>query len=168
MDPTRAETDRKRKAEDDTLEETSAKRPLLDQEEKQQQVEEHTNAEHENDTYYEASDDANNTVQKEPKVEEYDPTAAVVNNEQEDKQQEEYDPTSSIKQEQEAKVEVKGEEVAAIPLETVVPYDRLIIIHVEATCDENPMNPAAVQVTKENSEIIGKYTYTFIKLWQHS
>ncbi|KAI7849621.1 hypothetical protein BDC45DRAFT_520023 [Circinella umbellata] len=37
---------------------------------------------------------------------------------------------------------------------SVVPFDRLIILHVEATCDENLTNPAAIQVTKENSEII--------------
>ncbi|KAI9498440.1 hypothetical protein BDB00DRAFT_800301 [Zychaea mexicana] len=37
---------------------------------------------------------------------------------------------------------------------SVVPFDRLIVFHVEATCDENLTNPAAIQVTKENSEII--------------
>ncbi|KAI8991753.1 hypothetical protein BDF20DRAFT_846228 [Mycotypha africana] len=40
------------------------------------------------------------------------------------------------------------------PFTSVVPFDRLIILHLEATCDENPTNPAAVQVTKENSEVI--------------
>ncbi|ORE05754.1 hypothetical protein BCV72DRAFT_336356 [Rhizopus microsporus var. microsporus] len=40
------------------------------------------------------------------------------------------------------------------PADTIIPFDRLIVLHVEATCDENPTNPAAVQVTKENSEII--------------
>ncbi|KAL0086169.1 hypothetical protein F4703DRAFT_1736736 [Phycomyces blakesleeanus] len=38
--------------------------------------------------------------------------------------------------------------------ETSVPFKRLVILNVEATCDENQTNPAAVQVTKENSEII--------------
>lgn len=42
------------------------------------------------------------------------------------------------------------------PVDTLIPFDRLIVLHVEATCDENTTNPAAVQVTKENSEIIGK------------
>ncbi|KAI8145632.1 ribonuclease H-like domain-containing protein [Fennellomyces sp. T-0311] len=37
---------------------------------------------------------------------------------------------------------------------SVVPFDCLIVLHVEATCDENLTNPAAIQVTKENSEII--------------
>ncbi|KAG0738565.1 hypothetical protein G6F57_003357 [Rhizopus arrhizus] len=40
------------------------------------------------------------------------------------------------------------------PVDTLIPFDRLIVLHVEATCDENTTNPAAVQVTKENSEII--------------
>ncbi|KAI9478069.1 MAG: ribonuclease H-like domain-containing protein [Benjaminiella poitrasii] len=54
----------------------------------------------------------------------------------------------------EVKPEVKSENKTETPLTTVVPFDRLIILHLEATCDENPTNPAAVQVTKENSEII--------------
>lgn len=29
-----------------------------------------------------------------------------------------------------------------------IPYDRLIVLDFEATCDENQTNPAAVQVTK--------------------
>ncbi|KAI7885726.1 hypothetical protein K492DRAFT_141290, partial [Lichtheimia hyalospora FSU 10163] len=37
---------------------------------------------------------------------------------------------------------------------SIIPFDRLIVLNVEATCDENPTNPAAVQVTKENAEII--------------
>ncbi|KAG2185128.1 hypothetical protein INT44_001918 [Umbelopsis vinacea] len=37
---------------------------------------------------------------------------------------------------------------------TNIPYDRLIVLEFEATCDDNPSNPASVQVTKENSEII--------------
>ncbi|KAI8335523.1 hypothetical protein BC941DRAFT_71703 [Chlamydoabsidia padenii] len=37
---------------------------------------------------------------------------------------------------------------------TVIPYQRLVLINLEVTCDENPTNPAAVQVTKENAEII--------------
>ncbi|KAI8993661.1 hypothetical protein BDB01DRAFT_337455 [Pilobolus umbonatus] len=47
-------------------------------------------------------------------------------------------------------------------LETIVPFDRLIVLHLEATCDENPTNPAAVQVTKENSEII-ELTFVVLK-----
>lgn len=35
-----------------------------------------------------------------------------------------------------------------------MPFDRFIILNVEATCDFNPTNRAAVQVTKENAEII--------------
>ncbi|CAO3589528.1 unnamed protein product [Absidia cylindrospora] len=39
-------------------------------------------------------------------------------------------------------------------VDTLVPYQRLVLVNVEVTCDENPTNPAAVQVTKENAEII--------------
>lgn len=42
-------------------------------------------------------------------------------------------------------------------ISTNIPFDRLILLHLEATCDENPTNPAAVQVTKEKSEIIGNF-----------
>lgn len=42
---------------------------------------------------------------------------------------------------------------------TNIPYDRLIVLEFEATCDDNPSNPASVQVTKENSEIIGNANY---------
>lgn len=42
---------------------------------------------------------------------------------------------------------------------TNIPYDRLIVLEFEATCDDNPSNPASVQVTKENSEIIGNAYY---------
>ena len=31
---------------------------------------------------------------------------------------------------------------------THIPYDRLIVLEFEATCDDNPNNPASVQVTK--------------------
>jgi len=31
---------------------------------------------------------------------------------------------------------------------TNIPYDRLIVLEFEATCDDNPNNPASVQVTK--------------------
>jgi hypothetical protein len=31
---------------------------------------------------------------------------------------------------------------------TNIPYDRLIVLEFEATCDDNPSNPASVQVTK--------------------
>ncbi|KAF7722456.1 hypothetical protein EC973_003121 [Apophysomyces ossiformis] len=44
--------------------------------------------------------------------------------------------------------EESGPSVKPIPLETNVPFKRLIILNVEATCDENPTNPASVQVTK--------------------
>jgi hypothetical protein len=33
---------------------------------------------------------------------------------------------------------------------TNIPYDRLIVLEFEATCDDNPNNPASVQVTKVN------------------
>ncbi|KAI8343078.1 hypothetical protein BC941DRAFT_410376 [Chlamydoabsidia padenii] len=39
-------------------------------------------------------------------------------------------------------------------VETQIPYPYLVMLNVEVTCDENPANPAAVQVTKENAEII--------------
>ncbi|KAI9495658.1 hypothetical protein BDB00DRAFT_759802 [Zychaea mexicana] len=37
---------------------------------------------------------------------------------------------------------------------STVPFNRLIVLNVSATCDENAANPSAVQVTKENSEVI--------------
>ncbi|KAI9312821.1 ribonuclease H-like domain-containing protein [Dichotomocladium elegans] len=37
---------------------------------------------------------------------------------------------------------------------SIIPFDRLIVLHLEATCDENLTNPAAIQVTKENAEVI--------------
>jgi hypothetical protein len=159
MDPTRPETDRKRKAEDDVHEELS-KRPLIDQEkETQDEQQTRTNDEQqpENETYYEATTE--NTVAAEDvnnKDEEYEPTAFVKKEEEE-----EYDPTSYSNEEP----EVKEEEEAA-PLETVVPFDRLIILHLEATCDENPTNPAAVQVTKENSEVIGTLLIEYFDLFR--
>lgn len=70
------------------------------------------------------------------------------------------EPSTEETPQEEPKVEVKTEEKADTkaeekpvvkpepPLETVVPFDRLIVLHLEATCDENPTNPAAVQVTK--------------------
>lgn len=38
-------------------------------------------------------------------------------------------------------------------VETIVPYQCLVLINVEVTCDENPTNPAAVQVTKVMKEM---------------
>lgn len=44
-------------------------------------------------------------------------------------------------------------------VKTVVPFDRLIVLTVSATCDENSASiPGSMQVTKENSEVIGKQT----------
>lgn len=94
----------------------------------------------ESETFYETEENLSSQV----KVEEYEPTSFEQEPTHEEEEEEAYEPTP-LKEE------------PAVPLETVVPFDRLIILHLEATCDENPTNPAAVQVTKENSEIIGKY-----------
>lgn len=124
----------KRKAEEEDYEEPS-KRPFI-----QEPSEENES--------YEANEPYGGIVLKE----EYEPISFTAdpkeNTEEEDmerEKEEEYDP-KPIKEE------------TPLPLETVVPFDRLIILHLEATCDENPTNPAAVQVTKENSEIIGNFT----------
>lgn len=105
-----------------------------------------------------------------PAEEEYEPTSfalAVKQEEKEDEKQEkqeeqdeEYEPTAYVKQENYEPVK-EEEDATNLPVETVIPFDRLIVLHLEATCDENPTNPAAVQVTKENSEIIGNYTICF-------
>lgn len=80
---------------------------------------------------------------------------------------EEYTPSSQPHSEGEEteqaqiKLETSTESVPvkqeSAPISTNIPFDDLILLHLEATCDENPTNPAAVQVTKEKSEIIGKY-----------
>ncbi|KAI9024350.1 hypothetical protein CLU79DRAFT_700432 [Phycomyces nitens] len=62
---------------------------------------------------------------------------------------------SEEEEEEEEEEGINAENQKPISLsETNVPFKRLIILNVEATCDENPTNPAAIQVTKENSEII--------------
>ncbi|KAI7885020.1 hypothetical protein K492DRAFT_172753 [Lichtheimia hyalospora FSU 10163] len=44
---------------------------------------------------------------------------------------------------------------ASSKVQTVVPFDRLIVLTVSATCDENSTSiPGSIQVTKENSEVI--------------
>lgn len=72
---------------------------------------------------------------------------------EEEEEEEEYEPTAFIKEEPDFFRSVVENNTT---IETIVPFDRLVVLHLEATCDENPTNPAAVQVTKENSEIIGK------------
>lgn len=94
------------------------------------------------------------TTTQESAVEEYEPVSfkteeKEIKKEEEEEEEEAYEPTP-----------LKEEPI--VPLETMVPFDRLIVLHLEATCDENPTNPAAVQVTKENSEIIGKFFFFFI------
>jgi FtsZ-interacting cell division protein ZipA len=104
----------------------------------------------------EKTDDANSVKQENidaVKVEEENGDAKESSEQKED-------PSAEETPQEEPKVEVKTEEKADTkaeekpvvkpepPLETVVPFDRLIVLHLEATCDENPTNPAAVQVTK--------------------
>jgi hypothetical protein len=72
---------------------------------------------------------------------------------EQEEEEEEYEPTAFVKEEPEPSRSVLENNTT---IETIVPFDRLVVLHLEATCDENPTNPAAVQVTKENSEIIGK------------
>lgn len=114
-----------------------------------------------NDVFYEAP--------TAPADEEYEPTSFAPAVKQEEKQEEEeeeaekdkqqeeqdeeYEPTAYVKQENYEPVKEEDN----LPVETIIPFDRLVVLHLEATCDENPTNPAAVQVTKENSEIIGNY-----------
>lgn len=116
----------KRKAEEEDYEESS-KRPFIEEPS-------------------ESKDQYETNVVKE---EEYEPISFTADP-KEDSEEE------KVKKEEEEEYEPKTiKEETPVPLETVVPFDRLIILHLEATCDENPTNPAAVQVTKENSEIIG-------------
>lgn len=123
----------KRKAEEEDYEESS-KKPFIEDSSAL-------------DQFYEA-----NNISLDVKAEEeYVPVSYSIDSKGDDEteQKEERD----LREETEEYEPVKEETPA--PLETVVPFDRLIILHLEATCDENPTNPAAVQVTKENSEIIG-------------
>ncbi|KAL0140803.1 hypothetical protein V8B55DRAFT_1448050 [Mucor lusitanicus] len=154
------ETERKRKAEDQEephQEETPSKRPLLEsdfalknddqvKQEEQQPVEQQSSEE----PFYDAIPEA--------REEQQDNSVSENKEEEEDQKEEAASSGNKDQVEPETKVEpfvdVKAEPAPTAPLETVVPFDRLILIHLEATCDENPTNPAAVQVTKENSEII--------------
>lgn len=157
------ETERKRKAEDQEephQEETPSKRPLLEsdfalknddqvKQEEQQPVEQQSSEE----PFYDAIPEA--------REEQQDNSVSENKEEEEDQKEEAASSGNKDQVEPETKVEpfvdVKAEPAPTAPLETVVPFDRLILIHLEATCDENPTNPAAVQVTKENSEIIGMW-----------
>ncbi|KAG2230190.1 hypothetical protein BDF21DRAFT_383649 [Thamnidium elegans] len=115
----------KRKAEEEDYEESS-KRPF---------IEDPSESKEYNDT---------NVV----KGEEYEPISFTADPKEDNEEE-------KMEKEEEEEYEPKPiKEETPVPLETVVPFDRLIILHLEATCDENPTNPAAVQVTKENSEII--------------
>lgn len=145
------EAERKRKAEDQEethQEETPSKRPLLESEfalksddEAKQGVEQQNPEE----PFYDAS--------TETKEEDNQALANTV--EEEQKNLVSVKDEADIEPKTEPSVDVKTEAAPAAPLDTLVPFDRLILLHLEATCDENPTNPAAVQVTKENSEIIG-------------
>ncbi|KAI8142315.1 ribonuclease H-like domain-containing protein [Fennellomyces sp. T-0311] len=84
---------------------------------------------------------------------------------EEEKQQEETNESAELEEIQAATTTsttttaTAPEEPAAKPttkraVETVVPFNRLIVLNVAATCDENNGNPSSVQVTKENSEVI--------------
>jgi hypothetical protein len=48
-------------------------------------------------------------------------------------------------------------------VETIVPYPYLVLINMEVTCDENPTNPAAVQVSKVMKERDGWVVKIFVK-----
>jgi hypothetical protein len=72
-------------------------------------------------------------------------------------QQQKEEPTEDKEKEQEEKEYSRNEP-------TNIPYDRLIVLEFEATCDDNPSNPASVQVTKENSEIIGNVYYKSVNI----
>lgn len=145
MDPL-ADIDRKRKAESDQDEHqgTPSKRPFVESTENEEQkpaVVESTD-----EPFYDANN-AEATEITEPNTKNEEPKIKIETSEEEQPQQD-------------TKAEPVGTaETAAAspPLVTNVPFDRLIVLHLEATCDENPTNPAAVQVTKENSEIIGMY-----------
>jgi inhibitor of KinA sporulation pathway (predicted exonuclease) len=139
-----ADIDRKRKAEidQDQLQEAPSKRPFVESTETEEQKPATQNTD---EPFY----DANNTEATEttePKVE----SEIIAEASEEDQQQ-------NTKAESADTAEIT---TASPPLVTNVPFDRLIVLHLEATCDENPTNPAAVQVTKENSEIIGTYYTT--------
>lgn len=117
--------DRKRKAEEDLYEDVAYKKIQL----------ENTNNEKEEEK------EADNGVKEQKEEPKHD---AVAKPEEE---------TDTTKEEPTAAAATKRK--SPPPADTIIPFDYLIVLHVEATCDENPTNPAAVQVTKENSEIIG-------------
>lgn len=117
--------DRKRKAEEDLYEDVAYKKIQL----------ENINSEKEEEK------EADNGVKEQKEELEHDAVAKPEEG------------TDTTKEEPTATVVTKRN--SPPPADTIIPFDRLIVLHVEATCDENPTNPAAVQVTKENSEIIG-------------
>ena len=126
-----AELDRKRKADDESLEENSVKRPFIQ------------NNEYDTTEPFPKAEEAASESAAETQA--VDDESCLVKLEHKDEaEQTTQQPTSSSTTKQEPATS------------TNIPFDRLIFFHLEATCDENPTNPAAVQVTKENSEVIGK------------
>ena len=149
------EVDRKRKAEDGEQqhqEETPSKRPLLDTDftsnENVENVaelkEENVEPQNAEEPYYDAiTESKEETIQTSvDSIEDNKKTTDIVKKNED---------TESTTEQSTTKTEAAA---PTAPLNTLVPFDRLILLHLEATCDENPTNPAAVQVTKENSEII--------------
>lgn len=155
MDP-RMEVDRKRKAEDEEQqyqEETPSKRLLLDTdfisnesvENAAELKKENIEPQNAEEPYYDAITESKEETAQTP----VDP---IEDDQKDPDSTKENDDTESTTEQSAIKTEAAA---PTAPLDTLVPFDRLILLHLEATCDENPTNPAAVQVTKENSEIIG-------------
>ncbi|KAI8372227.1 hypothetical protein EDC96DRAFT_500346 [Choanephora cucurbitarum] len=124
-----AELDRKRKADDESLEENSVKRPFI-----------HNN-EYDTTESFPKSEEA--TSESAAETQAVDDNSCPVKLEHKDE-------AEQIPQQPASSSTTKQEPATS----TNIPFDRLIFFHLEATCDENPTNPAAVQVTKENSEVI--------------
>ncbi|KAI8073042.1 hypothetical protein BC940DRAFT_290407 [Gongronella butleri] len=98
------------------------------------------------------NDDAAEPVTKKQAVEDQENGA-------DEQQEQQHDDTQP---EPEAAIEQPEAAPEAAPVQsTALPYSRLVLINAEVTCDENPTNPAAIQVTKENAEII-KLSYAIV------
>ncbi|KAI9281133.1 ribonuclease H-like domain-containing protein [Sporodiniella umbellata] len=134
--------DRKRKAEDDINEEIVPKKILLEENEADK-----------TETEKILDESVKAEVETEQKPNQLGKCSEESAKETVEKAVPKLDERPSVKVESESSLGVKRQD-SPPPADTLVPFDRLIVLHVEATCDENMTNPAAVQVTKESSEII--------------
>ncbi|KAI9269007.1 hypothetical protein BDA99DRAFT_557780 [Phascolomyces articulosus] len=159
--------DRKRKAddlEDSTDREDQSKKQQLDDQQEQSTNDETKMQENTNEQQVEDTTTSLPAVSVEGNNEEKENSEQQQNDaEQQPEQQESMEPqpqsTEEAKEQQAAPVVPVTTATTATTttkpaVDSVVPFNRLIVLNVSATCDENIANPSAVQVTKENSEVI--------------